>query len=88
MELSLVEILSTYRELGYGGLLTTIVFLAVKYLLNENKKCYEKYEAQLTSHKDEIKILTEKMFSVLESHTTANINLNNTIKEIFNSRIP
>ncbi len=83
----MAEIISTYKEFGYGGILVVLVVLSVKYLYRENQKCYSNYEAQLTAHKNEIKSLTEKMYSVIEEHTKANINLNNSIKEIFNRNI-
>ena len=81
--MSIPDIISTYKDFGYGGLLLVLVVLSVRYLLKENKKCYDKYEAQLLMHREEITGMTERMFHVLEAHTKANINLNNTIQQVF-----
>ena len=87
MDMPIAEIVSTYKDFGYGGLLIVLVVFSVKYLYRENQKCYTNYEAQLTAHKNEIKSLTEKMYSVIEEHTKASISLNTSIKEIFRRNI-
>ena len=82
-----VEFLGMYKDLGYGGLLVLLVFFTGRYLLRQNKACYDKYETHMTNSKDEIKALTVQMFSVVEKNTAATNSLSKTMTDIYISKL-
>ena len=82
--MELLELVEAYKELGYGGCLIIIIYLVVRHFLKENKKCWEKYEKQLVTHKKEITDITHKMFDVITSNTTANVALTKSIDSLGN----
>ena len=77
------ELLTTYQDLGYGGVLLTIIFFVGRYLINQNKACFEKYEAHINKSQAEIRELTEKMFQVVQHNTTATNSLRQTMADIY-----
>lgn len=85
--MSLADIMSTYKDLGYGGLLVTLILCIGRFLLKQNKACYEKYESHMTDSKNEIKSLTVQMFSVVEKNTAATTELSKTMTDIYVSKL-
>ena len=82
--MELVQLVEAYQQLGLAGLLLFVLFLVVRYFLRENRKCWEKYEDQLISNKDEIQTLTNRMFDVLDKNSSSNIALTKSIESLEN----
>ena len=85
--MSVDELFRTYKEFGYGGLLVMLVFFTGRYLLRQNKACYDKYETHMNNSKGDIKSLTVQMFSVVEKNTAATTALSKTMTDIYISKL-
>lgn len=85
--MTIIELIETYKELGYGGLLIVLVFFIGRYLIRSNKACYEKYEEHMQENKNEIKELTMQMFKVVEKNTTATMSLQKTMTDIYINKL-
>lgn len=70
--MSISEIIATYQELGLGGILIVVVIFVGRYLMKQNKDCYESYQDHVTQHKDEIKELTNHVMTIVDKNTKAN----------------
>lgn len=70
--MSVSEIITTYQQLGIGGVLILVVVIVGRHLLKQNKDCYVSYQEHVTQHKNEIKGLNKDMLEVLKENTKAN----------------
>lgn len=77
-----MQFLTAYKELGYGGILVVFVFFVGRYLIKQNKECYETYEKHVTDHKNEIKDLTQNILKVVEENTESNTALTKSIEHL------
>jgi len=84
--MSIPEIIETYQQLGIGGVLIVVVIIVGRYLMRQNKRCYDSYQAHVDEHKNEIRSMTIKMMRVLDQNNKAVISLTNTIERL-DSRI-
>ena len=84
--MSAIDLIASYKELGYGGLLILLVLFIGRYLLGQNKACYDKLEKRMTSHKNEIKDITNHMFEIVKDNTRANTALRQSIEQ-FDKRL-
>ena len=80
--MTIMQFLSAYKELGYGGILVVFCFFVGRYLLRQNRECYESYQSHVTNHKNEIKELTHNILKVVEENTESNTALTKTIEHL------
>ena len=79
------EIIATYQELGIGGILIVVVVFVGRYLMKQNKACYDSYQQHVDDHKEEIKYLNERVLNVLDQNTKAMVELQKTINHLDSS---
>jgi hypothetical protein len=81
--MTILQMIETYKELGYGGLLIVLTILIGRFLMRSNQACYEKYEKHMKLNRDEMKELTLQMFKIVEKNTSATTSLQKTMTDIY-----